>query len=170
MRALRFLASLVVVVLAHSLGVHLWGDFAVFIDLFLVLTIAWAFEATTLTGLAVGLAAGLAADAFSGGIYGLNGFANTLVGYLTALSVANLSKMSTSGAAIVSALAAVAQQAVMTLLVFVMVAEPSAPALVPMIWKIGFTAVAGAGLFSLRRRLVKLTGSWRRAREARLRF
>ncbi len=58
MSALRFLASLVAVVLVHSLGVRLWGEFAVFIDLFLVLTIAWAFEATTLTGLAAGLAAG----------------------------------------------------------------------------------------------------------------
>jgi rod shape-determining protein MreD len=170
MSVLRFLASLVVVVLVHTLGVRLWGGFAVYFDVFLILTIVWAFEATTLTGLAVGLAAGLAADAFSGGLYGLNGFANTLVGYMTAFSVANLSKMTTSGAAIVSGLAAAAQQLVLSLLVFVMVAQPTAPALIPMLWKILITAAAGALLFSARKRLVKLSSVRRRAREAKLRF
>jgi rod shape-determining protein MreD len=170
MSVLRFLVSLAVAVLVHTLGVRLWGGFAVYVDVYLILTIAWAFGATTLTGLAVGLAAGLAADAFSGGLYGLNGFANTLVGYMTAFSVANLSKMNTSGAATVSGLAAAVQQLVLSLLVFVMVAQPAAPALIPMLWKIAITAAAGAVLFSARKRLIKLYGQRQRARESKLRF
>lgn len=170
MRALRYLVALVAVVALHALGARLFSGFPIYVDLFLVLTVAWAFQATPLVGLVAGLVAGLTADAFSGGLYGLNGFANTLVGFLTAVAVANLAKMSTSGAAVLYALAAVVQQFVLVVLVLLMLANPAPPALVPLIWKIAISAALGAVIFQSRRRLARLSVKWRQAREAKLRF
>ena len=45
MRVLRYLGALVAVVAMHALGVRLFDGFAAYVDLFLVLTIAWAFGA-----------------------------------------------------------------------------------------------------------------------------
>ena len=137
---------------------------------FLVLALAWAFGASPLTGLVAGLVTGLAADAFSGGLYGLNGFANTLVGYLTAVAVLNLAKLNTSGAAIVYALAAVVQQLVLIVLALLLLPHPEPPALVAVLWKVVFTSALGAGIFLSQRFLVRLSGKWRQARESRLRF
>jgi len=170
MRVLRYLGALVAVVAMHALGVRLFDGFAAYVDLFLVLTIAWAFGASPLIGLVAGLTAGLAADAFSGGLYGLNGFANTLVGYLTAVVVMNLAKLNTSGAAIVFGLAAVGQQLILAVLVILMLPNPAPPELLPVLWKIAITSMAGAGVFLSQRHLVRLTASWRRSRESRLRF
>lgn len=170
MPVLRFAIALVVTSFLHSLGVRVWGDFAMYFDLFLLLTVAWAFESSTLTGLAVGLAAGLTADGFSGGLYGLNGFANTLIGYSTAFAVANLAKMNTSSAALLYALAAVAQQSILLALVLLMVPEPAVPPLVAMISKVAITATLGAVVFKGRRKFFRMLGSWRRTKESQLRF
>ena len=170
MSGLRFVVALLVAVLAHSLGVRLWSDFAVYVDLFLILTVAWAFEATTLTGLAVGLLAGLTADTLAGGVYGLNGFANTLIGYLTAFSVAHLTKMGASGAVLLYALASVAQQVVLVALLVLLIPNGAPPSLTAMIGKIVITALAGLLIFRGRRKLFRVLGQWRQARESRLRF
>jgi len=170
MRALRFVGALLAVIVLHSLGVRLVGSFAVYVDLFLVLTVAWAFGASPLTGLTAGLAAGLAADAFSGGLYGLNGFANTMVGYMTAVVVLNLAKLNTSGAAIVFAMAALAQQLIVVLLALLLLPTPEVPTPMAVVWKVAIAAAMGAGIFLSRRHLVRLSGKMRRARESRLRF
>lgn len=169
-RVLRFVAALLAVIALHALGVRLFDDFAVYVDLFLVLTAAWAFGGNPLTGLTVGLVAGLAADAFSGGLYGLHGFANTLVGYMTAVAVLNLAKLNTSGAASVFALAAVAQQLIVVLLALLMLPNPEPPTPVAVLWKVAITAAMGAGIFLSERHLARLSGKVRRARESRLRF
>ena len=170
MPVLRFVIALVLATFLHSLGVRVWGDFALYVDLFLLLTVAWAFESSTLTGLAVGLAAGLTADGFSGGLYGLNGIANTLVGYGTAFAVSNLAKMNTSSAALLYALAAVAQQSILLVLVLLMVPDPALPPLAAMIAKVAITAVLGAMIFKGRRKFFRMLGSWRRTKESQLRF
>ena len=170
MPVLRFFLALVVTAFLHSLGVRLWGDFAIYVDLFLVLTVAWAFESSTLVGLLVGLAAGLTADGFSGGLYGLNGFANTLVGYSTAFAIANLAKMSTSSAALLYALASVAQQSVILILVMLMVPNAAPPALLGMAVKVVVTGLLGVLVFRGRKKFFRAVGSWRRSKESQLRF
>lgn len=169
-RVLRFAAALLVVIALHALGVRLFGAFAVYVDLFLVLTVAWAFGASPLTGLTAGVVAGLAADTFSGGLYGLNGFANTLVGYMTAVAVLNLAKLNTSGAAIVYALAAVGQQLIVVMLALLMLPDPESPTPMAVLWKVAITAALGAGIFLSRRHLARLSGKMRRARESKIRF
>ena len=48
MSALRFAVSLLFVLGVHALGQRVVPGFAVYVDLFLVLTVAWAFETGTL--------------------------------------------------------------------------------------------------------------------------
>lgn len=170
MRVLRFVVALLAVVALHALGVRLFAGFAVYVDLFLVLTVAWAFGTSPLTGLLAGLFAGLAADAFSGGLYGLHGFANTLVGYMTAVAVLNLAKLNTSGAAIVYALASAGQQLAVVVLAFLMLPNPEPPEPVAVLWKVGISAVLGVAVFLSQRHLARLSGKWRRSRESKLRF
>lgn len=170
MGVLKFAATLLAAVFVHSMGVRLAGEFAVYVDVFLILTVAWAFESTTLVGLAVGLVAGLTADAFAGGPFGLNGFANTLVGYLTAFAVANLAKMNTSGAVLLYAVAAVVQQVVLVALVMLLVPAGAPPPLAAVLWKVVITAAAGLVVFRGRKRLIRVVGQWRQTRESHLRF
>jgi rod shape-determining protein MreD len=162
--------ALFAVVALHALGVRVFGDFAVYVDLFLVLTVARSFETSPVVGVMVGMVAGLTADAFSGGLYGLNGFANTLIGYSTAVAVANLAKMNVSGAAILYALAAVVQQSVLLVLIVVMLPNPEPPSLWSLIWKVAISAALGAGVFLGQQNMARLRGKWRRSRDARLRF
>lgn len=170
MRFLRFLLLLGLVVLLHGLGTRFADWFPARIDLFLVFVVAWAAESSPLTGLVVGLTAGLAADAVSGGPFGLNGFADTLVGYGVALAVANLAKLNTVGAAALYAVAAVVQQAVLVLLVVLLLPDPNLPSLEAVLWKTVSTAFSGAVVFRGRRKLAGSLKRWRQSREDRLRF
>ncbi len=113
---------------------------------------------------------GLTADAFVGGPYGLNGFANTVIGYFTAVAVANLAKMNISGAAILYALAAVVQQLVLLVLILVMLPNPEAPTLWSLAARVGITAALGAIVFLAQQNMARLKGKWRRTRESKLRF
>jgi rod shape-determining protein MreD len=170
MRVARYIAFLLAVVALHALGVRLFADFAVYVDLFLVMTVGWAFTSSPLVGLAAGMVTGLTADGFAGGLYGLNGFANTLIGYSTAVAVANLAKMNISGAAILYALAAVVQQLVLLVLILLMLPNPEAPTLWSLAWKVGITAALGAVVFLGQQNMARLLGRWRSSRESRLRF
>lgn len=169
-RLLEFLAALGAVVLLHAFGTRASAEFPAHVDLFLVLVVAWAAESTTLGGLAAGLVVGFAADALSGGPFGLNGFADTLVGYGTALAVANLAKLNTLGAAALYAVAAAVQQLMLVMLVVLLVPQPSVPTLEGVLWKIASAGLLGILVFRGRRRFSSSVKQWRRSREDRLRF
>lgn len=170
MRLLKFLAALGAVVLMHALGTRASAEFPAHVDLFLVLVVAWASEATTLGGLGAGLVVGLAADALSGGPFGLNGFADTLVGYGTAFAVANLAKLNTLGAGALYAVAAAVQQLALVLLVVLLLPQPSVPTLEGVLWKIASSGLLGIVVFRGRRRFSSSLRQWRKSREDRLRF
>lgn len=169
-RLLRFLLALAAVILVHAAGTYLDARFPAYVDLFLVLTVAWASESTTLTGLVVGLVSGLAADALSGGPFGLNGFADTLVGYGTAVAVANLAKLNAPGAGALYAVAAAVQQAILVLLVALLLPQPTLPTPWAVVVKIVSTGLLGVVVFLGRRRFASSVAQWRRSREDRLRF
>lgn len=170
MSVTRILLTLLAAVLVHLLGVRVHSDFAVYVDVFLLLTMAWAFESTTLVGLAVGLAAGLTADALTSGPYGLNGFADTLIGYGTAFAVAKLAKMNAAGAALLYSVAAVVQQIILVALVMLLIPNGVPPSVLAVVVKVVITGLAGFFIFRGRTKLTSALGQWRQARESRLRF
>lgn len=81
MRPLRFLGALSLTLVAHTLAVGLHPRIPKAIDFFLVLVVLNALFGGSLSGLLGGAAAGLSLDALSGTVFGLHGFAATIVGY-----------------------------------------------------------------------------------------
>ncbi len=127
MRAGRFALALGLAILVHAIGVRLHPAFGQAIDLFLVLAVLNALDGDSRAGLLGGLAAGTAHDALAGGLFGLFGFADTLVGYGVARLSQRLVIERPSGVLPVAAVAAVVQQAVAVGLALALLPEPRLP-------------------------------------------
>jgi rod shape-determining protein MreD len=114
--------------LAHLVGTRLSPDFPRVLDVFLVVVAFHALSGNTLTGLLVGMAVGLVHDTLTGGgLYGLHGFADTIVGYGTARLAQRLVIQRASGVFLVVGLASVLQQVVLVGLTFLLLLDPVLP-------------------------------------------
>ncbi len=127
MRALKFLAALAVALAVHLVGARLWADFPRVVDVFLVVVVLHALDGESLPAMLGGLVAGLVHDAFSGGLYGLYGFADTLVGYGTARLAQRLVIQRTTGVLGVVAFATAVQQTALVVLAFLLQHDPGVP-------------------------------------------
>ncbi|MEA2690940.1 MAG: hypothetical protein QOJ16_327 [Acidobacteriota bacterium] len=112
--------------LVHLVGSRLSPDFPRVMDVFLVVVAVHALSGNTLTGLLVGMAVGLVHDTLTGGLYGLHGFADTIVGYGTARLAQRLVIQRASGVFLVVGLASVLQQVVLVGLTFLLL-DPALP-------------------------------------------
>lgn len=170
MRALRFAGALVAVVLLHVLGAHLFQSFPPLVDLFLVLTVFNALGGDAFSGMMGGLVAGLVADAFAGGgLYGLFGFADTVIGYGVAMAAQRLVVHRLSGMLLVFWAAAFAQQLLVFGLLWFLLQSVDmqifwALLKVPVTGLVGLVAVWGS------RQTERSYEAWRRARTASLRM
>jgi len=151
MRAGRFALALALAVLAHAAGVHLYPAFGRAVDLFLVLAVLHALDGDSRAGLLGGLAAGTAHDALAGGLFGLFGFADTIVGYGVARLSQRLVIERPSGVLPVAAVAAVVQQAVAVGLAVVLLPEPRLPEPVWLAVRAVTSGVLGTLLFAFGR-------------------
>ena len=170
MRALRFAGALLAVTLAHLLGVGLWSGFGLVFDLFLLLAIFNALDGDTFAGLAGGLVAGLVADAVTGGLYGLHGLADTIVGYGTAFATQRLVVQRPPSVFLVFMLAAAFQQLMLATVMLLMMPQPE---ITPYTWvlaKVAGTGLLGMLLFIARRQLQARFSLWRRTRTVRVRM
>ncbi len=122
MRAVRFVLALAAAVAVHTLGTRLVPGFSRFVDLFLVVAVLQGLSGRSLAGLGGGLAAGLTHDVLSGTPFGLYGFADTLVGYLTARLAQRLVIQRASGVVLLVAGMSLVQQ--LTLLLVHLLAAP----------------------------------------------
>ncbi len=170
MWGLKLGAALLGVTLVHLLGVELWSGFGLVFDLFLVLAVFNALDGDTFSGLAGGLVAGLVADAVSGGLYGLQGLADTIVGYGTAFATQRLVVQRPPSVFLVFSLAAAVQQLTLTTVTFVLLANPESPAFPWLVAHVLATGVLGVVLFLGRRELERRVAAWRRTRGARMRL
>jgi rod shape-determining protein MreD len=62
-----------------------------YLDLALLVTVYFSLQRAPIKGMLTGLAAGLGADAIRGGILGVGGFSNTLIGYIISMASVKLS-------------------------------------------------------------------------------
>ena len=162
MAAVRLVVALAVAVGVHALGVGLVPGFARVVDVFLLVTVLQGLSGRSLAGLTGGLAAGLTHDALTGGPFGLHGFADTLVGYLTARLAQRLVIQRASGVALVVAGLTIVQQ--LLLLLVHGLAAPPVPWPDPA-WLLLRALTCGL----LGGMLVLLRGLWHRGRRARRR-
>jgi rod shape-determining protein MreD len=140
------------------------------VDLLLVAAVFHALDSGPLGGVLGGLFAGLGHDALSGGLYGLHGFAKTLVGYLTGLIAQRFMVHQPLPVTLVFAVAAALHEAVLTGLAVLLYARPEIPAPSWLLAKVASTAALGLALFLARARWRRQSEAWRRSRTGRLKL
>lgn len=170
MPAAKFVLALLLAVALQATAVWLFPDAPGFLDLLLVVAVFQALDTGALGGLVGGLVAGLAHDALAGGLYGLHGFAKTLVGYLTGFAAQRFMVHQPLPALLAFALGAALHEALLTLLAVLLYARPEIPAPAWLLLKVGTTATLGLALYLARRRLLRQQESWRRSRTGRLKL
>jgi rod shape-determining protein MreD len=169
-RALKFLAALAVALLVHLVGARLWADFPRVVDVFLVVVVLHALDGESLPAMFGGLVAGLLHDALSGGLYGLYGFADTLVGYGTARLAQRLVIQRSTGVLGVVAFSTAAQQAVLVVLAFLLQHDPGVPEPAWVAVRAAVCGVAGMAAHAGLRRWRRGVEDRRRGRARKLRI
>ena len=169
MRSVKFSIGLVVVVILHLVVVRIFGEASSALDLFLVLALFNALDGGLVGGLLGGMIAGLATDTFTGGLYGLHGFADTIAGYGMAVASRRLVIQKAGGVFLAFSLAAAVQQAIVIGLRMLLLPETALPPLVGLLARI--LGVGALGFFGYvgRKRWITGVARWRSNRRARLR-
>lgn len=170
MIVLRFAVGLVLAAGIHILSLRIDPGITTVVDSFLILTVyhslrhgpGWSAVGGTITG--------LTADALTGGLYGLFGFANTLVAYLSARVQQRFVVQQPMQVALLCALAAALQVATLALLQFGMVADGELPGHVEVLSKMATTGLVGMLLWIGAGRVRTWDAARRFERSRRLRF
>lgn len=170
MRALRFFLAMGIAAALQFVGMQLFPWFTLAVDFFLVIAVFNSMDGSTLAGMLGGCFAGLLTDALTGGPFGLFGFANTVVGYGTAMAALRLVIQRASSSLLVFCLAAAAQQAVILTLALLLLPTPEAPDVRWIAVKVVTTGLLGLGLYLGRGRLLHRMDGWRRAKTSKIRF
>ncbi|HVT15905.1 MAG TPA: rod shape-determining protein MreD [Thermoanaerobaculia bacterium] len=170
MRVLRIFAAFTLALLAHLVGMHLFPSFGRVVDLFLVVLVLHALEGNSLSALLVGLCAGLLEDTLTNGPFGLFGFADTAVAYLTARLAQRLVIQRPAGVAGVVAFGSLAQQGTLALLAFLLLPNPSLPDPVGALVQAAGCGIIGMVVYVAFRRWSRVLDVRRRSRVSRLRL
>lgn len=143
--AIKFALGLAVALVVHFVGARLLPDFPRAIDVFLVVVVLYGLSGDSFTALLAGLAVGLIQDTLTGGLYGLYGIADTIVGYGIARLAQRLVIQRATGVFAVAGMASLAQQGLVVGLAWMLFPGPSFPQLQ---W-VGLKAVACGALAML---------------------
>lgn len=151
---LKFLLGLGLAVVVHALALRVAPELSPAFDLFVVVVVLQSLSRSSLAGLAAGLVVGMVQDALTGGLFGLYGFADTIIGYAVARASQRLVLEKAGGMFPVAATAAVVQQAIVVGLAYLLLPDPRFPDL-------GWLALraASAGLVAT---TVYAAGGWGR--------
>jgi rod shape-determining protein MreD len=168
MRTLRFLIGLFLATALQVLGVHLDGSFLLFVDLFLVLAVAAGLDHGPVGSMLAGSVAGLAQDALTGGLFGLNGFADTFVAWAASRLEQRVVIQRPLEVGLLFALAAALQQTLLVLLQYLMLPGADLPGLEVMALRMATSGLAGMTLFVAVRRSRERLEAWRERRRRRL--
>ena len=162
MSALRFFAAVAAAVLFHLLGVRLVPNFTLVLDVFLVVVVLYGLEGNSLAALFAGMFIGLVHDSLTGGPFGLFGFADTIIGYGAARLAQRLVIQRATGVLALVSFAAVAQQAIVVGLAYLLLPAPEVPNPVWVAIRAGACGLLGLSIHIA-------SANWRRAAEARRR-
>ncbi len=170
MKLLRFIVGLILAVLVQSAGLRLFAHFGVAFDPFLILIVYHSLDSSPAWSSIGGSAAGLAQDALSGGLYGLHGFANTLVAYAASRFRQRLVIQQPTQVGLLFVLSAALQLAILASLQFLIVSGAELPGLGSMAARMLTSGLAGALLFILAGRGREWHQQWRARRSGRLKL
>jgi rod shape-determining protein MreD len=169
MRLLELALGFVTALVVHAAGSQVWPDFPQAVDVLVVVVVLHALGGRPASSLLVGLVAGLVTDALTSGLYGLHGFADTIVGYGGAVLAQRLAVRRLSSVMFLLALAAAVQQAVLVGLAVLLMPGAPLPGLVWVVAKVASATALGAIFFQSRNVVLARFAGWRRRRGSRLR-
>lgn len=169
MGVLRFLIGLVAALALHVVGAWLVPGMPRFFDPFLVLVVVNALGASGAGGLLGGTAAGLVHDALSGRLYGLHGFADTIVGYAVARTAQWLDLTGAGAVLVTTALATLLEETVLVLVVLLFT-DPEPPEPVWVLLQAAVNGAAALALFVAAGRLRHVREGARRKRSSKIRL
>ncbi len=170
MESLKLLAAVALAALVHFVGVRLWPDFARAVDVFLVVVALHGLRGNSLSGLLVGLLVGLLQDTLTSGPFGLFGFADTIVGYVTARLAQRLVIQRPTGVLALVSFASALQQAVAVGLAFLLLPAPESPSPLWAFLRAVACGVLGMAVYVVSARWRSSSESRRRGRMSRLRL
>jgi rod shape-determining protein MreD len=169
--AVKLALGVAAALLVHLVGSHLSPDFPRLVDVFLVVVALHALSGNSLTGLLVGMAVGLLHDTLTGGeLYGLHGFADTLVGYGTARLAQRLVIQRATGVFAVASFASLLQQGLVVGLSFLLLADPTLPAPLWVVLRAAVCGALGMLIYAVAGSMGRNYESRRRSRMSRLRL
>jgi rod shape-determining protein MreD len=161
-QTLKLLAAIALAALVHFVGMSISPLFGRVIDVFLVLVALHGLNGSSLSALLVGLIVGLLQDSLTSGPFGLFGFADTIIGYVTARLAQRLVIQRATGVLAVVSFASVLQQALVTGLAFLLLPAPELPNPIWAAVRAGACGLLGMAVYVA-------TSRWRRSSEARRR-
>ncbi len=170
MQIVRFLLGLLLATAGQVLGQKLFPHFFQLVDLFLVLAVYNALVVGPVGSMTGGSLAGLAHDALTGGLYGLYGFADTLVGWAAARLRQRIVVRQPAQMAMFFALAAAVQQVLVVVVTLLMLPASDFPGPSTMIARMATTAGIGTLVFVLAGRSRRYLAQWKQGRRKRLRI
>lgn len=170
MPVVRLLLGLALAVLVQLGGAQVSPHFPVFVDLFLVAVSLHALSGNSLSGLLVGLLVGLVHDTLTPGLYGLYGFADTIVGYSTARLAQRLVIQRATGVFAVVAFGSLVQQGVVVALRLMLLPSPALPRPLEALIKAAICGALGMLTYAASARWATSYENRRRNRMSRLRL
>lgn len=169
MQAVKFAVALALALAVHAVGAWMLPELPRFLDLFLVLTVLNALGGSGLGGLLGGTAAGLTHDALSGRLFGLHGFADTIVGYAVASAAQRLDLVGPGAVLVTVALATLFEEAIIVLLALLFT-SPEPPDPVWVVVQALANAAVGTILYLLAGRARALRDRTERRRSSKIRL
>ena len=170
MKLLRFAIGLVCATLLQALGLRLSSHFFLAVDPFLILVVYHSLDSTPAWSSIGGSTAGLAQDALSGGLYGLHGFADTLVAYTSSRLQQRLVIQQPPQVGLLFVLAAALQLAILATLQFLLVGGAELPGLGMMIARMASSGIIGTALFIFAGKARQWERNWSARRRRRLKI
>jgi rod shape-determining protein MreD len=167
---LKLLAAVALAVLIHFAGMRFSPFFGQVVDIFLVVVTLYALGGNSLAALLVGLLVGLLQDSLSGGPFGLFGFADTIIGYVTARLAQRLVIQRATGVLAVVSFAAVLQQAILVCLAFLLLPAPELPSPLWAAIRAGVCGVIGVAAYVVGSHWRRTADTRRRGRMSKLRM
>lgn len=168
MKLLEFLAALVVATVFYGGALRLFPPVVGWLDPFLIVVLLASLDRHPAWSLSQGMVAGLAYDALSGGLYGLNGIADTVVGYASARLQQRFVVQGAVQVSLLFALATALQQALLALLQFLLVRSAEIASAMRVGGKMLITSVVCTLLFVAGHRLRRWRSDHRENRKRRL--
>jgi rod shape-determining protein MreD len=161
-QTLKLLAAIALAALVHFVGMSISPLFGRVVDVFLVVVTLHGLNGSSLSALLVGLLVGLLQDSLTSGPFGLFGFADTIIGYVTARLAQRLVIQRATGVLGVVSFASVLQQALVTGLAVLLLPAPELPNPIWAAVRAGACGLLGMAVYVA-------TSRWRRSSEARRR-